>query len=47
MRTEWLKKREGEDCPTQMHYARLGTLTEEMQYVAQHEGLEAEHVRAI
>ncbi len=46
MRTEWLKKREGEDCPTQMHYARLGTLTEEMQYIARHEGLEAEFVRA-
>ena len=45
MRNEWLEKRKGEDCPTQMHYARLGTLTEEMQHVAQRESLEADWVR--
>src|SRR6266481_7539323 len=46
MRTEWLKKRQGEECPTQIHYARQGTVTEEMQFVAQREHLDAELVRA-
>jgi len=46
MRTEWLKQRNGEECPTQIHYARNGTITAEMQYVAQREGLDAELVRS-
>ena len=46
MRSEWLEKRKGEDCPTQMYYARRGTLTEEMQYVAQRESLETDWVKA-
>ena len=46
MRTEWLKKREGEECPTQLRYARQGTVTEEMEYVARREGLSPEMIRA-
>jgi phosphomethylpyrimidine synthase len=46
MRTEWIKKRAGEQCPTQLHYARRGVITEEMQYVAQREDVGAELVRA-
>ena len=45
MRAEWLKKREGEECPTQLRYARLGIVTEEMLFVAQREGLRPELVR--
>ena len=46
MRTEWLKKREGGECPTQLRYARQGTVTEEMEYVARREGLSPEMIRA-
>ena len=34
MRTEWVARRTGDRIRTQMHYARQGTITEEMQYVA-------------
>ena len=40
MRAEWLKKRQGEECPTQLRYARQGIITEEMQFVAQRERLD-------
>ena len=46
MRTEWVKKRKGEECVTQMHYARQGRITEEMDYVARREKLDAELVRS-
>ncbi|MBI4463754.1 MAG: phosphomethylpyrimidine synthase ThiC, partial [Acidobacteria bacterium] len=46
MRTEWLKKRSNDECPTQLHYARQGIVTEEMLYVAQRERLEPELVRS-
>ena len=46
MRTQWLEKRAGQDCPTQLHYARRGIVTEEMQFVAQQEDLESEQVRS-
>jgi phosphomethylpyrimidine synthase len=45
MRSEWLKHRSGEECPTQIRYARRGIVTEEMQYVARRESLEPETVR--
>jgi phosphomethylpyrimidine synthase len=45
MRTEWVKKRRGEECVTQMHYARQGRITEEMEYVARREKLDPERVR--
>ena len=46
MRSEWISKRAGDDCPTQLHYARQGIITEEMHYVARREELEPELVRA-
>src|ERR1039457_4495740 len=46
MRSEWLEKRKGDDCPTQIHYARQGVVSEEMQYVAKREQLAAETIRA-
>ncbi|OFW26789.1 MAG: phosphomethylpyrimidine synthase [Acidobacteria bacterium RIFCSPLOWO2_02_FULL_59_13] len=46
MRTDWIAKRSGDDCPTQLHYARRGIITEEMSYVAQRESLEPEQVRS-
>ena len=46
MRTEWLEKRKGDDCPTQIRYARQGTITEEMRYVATREKLDPELVRS-
>ncbi|MGH9784175.1 MAG: phosphomethylpyrimidine synthase ThiC, partial [Terriglobia bacterium] len=46
MRAEWLLKRQGEECPTQLRYARLGIITEEMEYVAQRERLSPEMVRS-
>ena len=46
MRTDWIAKRSGDDCPTQLHYARRGSITEEMSYVAQRESLEPELVRS-
>ena len=41
MRTEWVARRTGDRIRTQMHYARLGTITEEMQYVAGREKVAA------
>jgi phosphomethylpyrimidine synthase len=44
IRSEWVQKRNG-PVVTQMHYARHGITTEEMQYVAKRESLTAEAVR--
>jgi len=44
VRAAWLEKRTG-PIVTQMHYARQGILTEEMEYVAKRECLPAETVR--
>ncbi|HJT89839.1 MAG TPA: phosphomethylpyrimidine synthase ThiC [Bryobacteraceae bacterium] len=46
MRTDWVAKRQNDPIRTQMHYARRGVVTEEMQYVAQRENLSPETVRA-
>ncbi len=46
LRSEWVKKRANDACRTQMHYARKGVVTEEMDYVARREGLSAELVRS-
>jgi phosphomethylpyrimidine synthase len=46
MRSEWIKKRVNDAVRTQMHYARCGLITEEMEYVAQREGLTPELVRS-
>ena len=45
MRREWVKKRQQDRVRTQMYYAKKGIVTEEMEYVAKVEGLEAELVR--
>jgi len=45
IRERWVSKRTG-PVVTQMHYARQGVVTEEMEYVARREGLAAELVRA-
>jgi phosphomethylpyrimidine synthase len=45
MRKEWVAKRETDRVRTQMHYARKGIVTEEMQYVAGRERLAPELVR--
>ncbi len=45
MRQQWLEKRKNDTNKTQMHYARKGIITEEMNYVAKVENLEPEFVR--
>jgi phosphomethylpyrimidine synthase len=44
VRAEWVRKRTG-PIVTQMHYARQGVITEEMEYVAKRESLPTETVR--
>src|SRR5438552_6845029 len=46
MRTEWVAKRKNDRIRTQMHYARQGTITEEMHYVAQRENVSPELIRS-
>ena len=46
MRTEWVSKRQNDRVRTQMHYARQGAVTEEMQHVAARESLSPEFVRS-
>jgi len=45
MRSEWTSRRQNDAIRTQMHYARKGMITEEMQYVARRERLSPELVR--
>src|SRR5205814_7465131 len=45
MRTEWIARRSGDRIRTQIHYARQGRITEEMEYVARRERLDPETVR--
>ena len=44
IRAPWVEKRTG-PIVTQMHYARQGMITEEMEYIAKRESLPAETVR--
>ena len=46
MRTEWVAKRQNDRVRTQMHYARQGMVTEEIDYVAKREKLPPETVRS-
>ncbi|HEX8984638.1 MAG TPA: phosphomethylpyrimidine synthase ThiC [Bryobacteraceae bacterium] len=46
MRTEWITKRKDDPVRTQMHYARQGVVTEEMEFVARNERLEPDCVRS-
>src|SRR5271167_1085326 len=45
MRTEWVARRSNDRIRTQIHYARQGRITEEMEYIAKRERLEPEAVR--
>ncbi len=46
MRSEWVARRRGQANVTQMHYARQGIITEEMEYVARQEQLPPELIRS-
>ncbi len=46
MRKHWVEKRKGQSNVTQMHYARKGVVTEEMQHVAAREKLPPELIRS-
>src|SRR6185295_16322053 len=46
IRTQWLQQRSNDGIRTQMHYARRGIVTGEMDYVARRENLSAEEVRS-
>ena len=45
MRKDWIKDRKNDKIKTQMHYAKKGIITGEMEYVAKIENLSAEFVR--
>lgn len=45
MRQEWIAKRAKDKNKSQIHYARQGRITEEMEYVARREDLPAELIR--
>jgi phosphomethylpyrimidine synthase len=44
-RETWVSSRRGSACATQLHYARRGQITPEMEFVALREGLPADFVR--
>lgn len=46
MRQSWIEKRKNDSVRTQLHYARAGIITEEMQAVANVEGLSGELIRS-
>lgn len=46
MRKSWVEKRSKDENRSQMHYAKKGIITEEMEYVAKKEGLEPEYIRS-
>ena len=46
MRSNWVEKRKNDKIRTQLHYARQGSITEEMHYVAGQERLAPELVRS-
>src|SRR6478672_7336817 len=45
MRQEWVAQRVNDKIRTQIHYARQGRITEEMEYVAKRERMTAETIR--
>ncbi len=46
MRKEWIQRRSADSIKTQLHYAKRGIITEEMESVANIEGLNAETIRS-
>src|SRR6188768_1477594 len=45
MRQSWVEQRASDQIRTQIHYARQGRVTEEMEYVAKRENLTPETIR--
>ena len=45
LREPWVRARRATGCVTQLHYARKGEITPEMEFIALREGLPAEFVR--
>ena len=45
MRTEWVAQRQNDAVRTQMHYARKGHITGEMDYIARRENVSPELIR--
>lgn len=45
MRKQWLEKRKSDPIKTQLHYAKKGIVTPEMEYIANKEGMKAEVIR--
>src|SRR4029077_3258907 len=45
LRGPWVKARQGAACVTQLHYARKGEITPEMEFIAVREGLPADFIR--
>jgi phosphomethylpyrimidine synthase len=46
LRAEWVQKRSSSQNQSQMHFARKGVVTEEMEHVARRESLSAEQIRS-
>jgi phosphomethylpyrimidine synthase len=46
LRESWVAPRRGQPVVTQLHYARIGEITPEMEFIALREGLPAEFVRS-
>ncbi len=46
LRETWVAPRRGQSCVTQLHYARRGEITPEMEFIALREGLLPEFVRS-
>src|SRR5438067_9247966 len=46
MRAAWIEKRRGQPNVSQMHFARQGLVTEEMEHVARRESLPPELIRS-
>src|SRR5271169_7169397 len=45
IRSEWVRQRSSDKVRTQMHYARQGAITGEMEYVARRENVSPELIR--
>src|SRR5713101_7134101 len=46
IRSEWVRQRSNDPVRTEMHYARRGTITGEMEYIARRENLSPELIRS-
>ncbi len=46
MRSQWVSERKSDKVRTQMHYAKKGIITQEMEYVAKIEDISPELIRS-